>query len=107
MFLWRIRITLPDEPHQVTSLRRALADTAVHLLQVVPKGGDSRAVSADFVIELPDDERLGAVLGVLHQMSPQVYLSRIEQPDMPSWPPGIGSVPAAGPLAAGPLTSPC
>ena len=47
-----------------------------------PKPGIIGAVSGDFVIELPDDERLGAVLGELHEMSPQVYLSRVEQPDL-------------------------
>lgn len=90
MFLWRIRITLPDEPHHVTSLRHALADLAVHMLRVVPKPGIIGAVSADFMIELRDDERLGAVLGVLHEMSPQVYLSRVEQPDLASGQPGLG-----------------
>jgi len=95
MFLWRIRITLPDEPHHVTALRHALADLAVHLLRVIPKPGTSGAVNADFVIELPDDERLGAVLGVLHEMSPQVYLSRVEEPDLPSGQPALASIPVA------------
>lgn len=77
MSLWRIRITMPDDPHSQALLTAALADQRVWAL--VPPPGDADT-TGDVIIELPRDDRLGALLNDLHMISPHVFVSSVEQP---------------------------
>jgi hypothetical protein len=77
MSLWRIRITMPDDSHSQALLTAALADQRVWAL--VPPPGDADT-TGDVIIELPRDDRLGALLNDLHMISPHVFVSSVEQP---------------------------
>jgi hypothetical protein len=77
MSLWRIRITMPDDPHSQALLTAALADQRVWAL--VPPPGDTDT-TGDVIIELPRDDRLGALLNDLHMISPHVFVSSVDQP---------------------------
>jgi hypothetical protein len=77
MSLWRIRITMPDDPNSQALLTAALADQQV--LALVPPPGDTDT-TGDVIIELPRDDRLGALLNDLHMISPHVFVSSVDQP---------------------------
>jgi hypothetical protein len=76
MSLWRIRITVPDDPRSQALLSAALADQRVWAL--VPSGHDADP-SGDVIIELPRDDRLGVLLNDLHKISPYVFVSSVDQ----------------------------
>jgi hypothetical protein len=73
MSLWRLRITMSDDPHSRKVLTEALAGQLVHS-RLTSSGPDAK-VTADVVIEMPDVGGLGAMLGELHMISPQVFVS--------------------------------
>jgi hypothetical protein len=77
MPLWRIRIRLSDDPHSRAQLDQALVGQQVKELSFEPGGRDSTDVAGDVVLELPRDEDLGTMLGALHRISPQVFVSRV------------------------------
>jgi hypothetical protein len=78
MALWRIRITLADDPHSRTVLNQALAGQKVSELNFTPRTARPSEVAGDVVIELPRDDDLGNVLSALHQISRQVLVSRVD-----------------------------
>lgn len=76
MPLWRIRITLADDAHSRTVLDQALAGQRVTELNFTPRTARPDLMAGDVLLELADDEDLDAVLTALHQISPQVFVSR-------------------------------
>src|SRR6266496_2902443 len=81
MSLWRVRITMSDDPHSQALLTAALAGQRVCSLLKDP--GDTE-MTGDVIIELPQDEGLGALLSELHMISPQVFVSSAVQPPSPA-----------------------
>lgn len=77
MSLWRIRITMSDDPQSEAMLTAALAEQRVWALLISP--GDTE-MTGDVIIELPRDDGLGALLSELQMISPQIFMSRVDQP---------------------------
>jgi hypothetical protein len=73
MSLWRLRITMSDDPRSQEALAAALAGRRV-CSRSASAGPDTK-MTADVVIEVPDVAGLGALLGELHMISPQVFVS--------------------------------
>jgi hypothetical protein len=78
MPLWRIRITLSDDPTSRALLDQALAGQRVVEVNLAPRIADSGEVAGDVVLELSQDDDLGTMLSALHRISPQVFVSRVE-----------------------------
>ena len=78
MPLWRIRIRLADDPHSRAQLDLALAGQRVKDVTFAPREPDSAEMAGDVVLELPRDEDLGTMLSELHRISPQVFVSRVD-----------------------------
>jgi hypothetical protein len=78
MALWRIRITLADDPHSRTVLDQALAGQRISALNFTPRTARPSEVAGDVVIELRRDDDLGNVLSALHRISHQVLVSRAD-----------------------------
>ena len=81
MSLWRVRITMSDDPHSQALLTAALAGQRVWALLMVPRDTE---MTGDVIIELPQDEGLGALLSELHMISPQVFVSSADRPPSPA-----------------------
>lgn len=78
MPLWRIRITLSDDPHSRALLNQALDGHQVSELSFTPRSADVAKMAGDVVLELPRDDDLGNMLSALHRISPQVFVSRVD-----------------------------
>jgi hypothetical protein len=85
MSLWRIRVTLSDDRHSQDRLRAALAGQRVWSRLSVPRDA---GITADVIIELPGVDGLDALLGELHRISPQVFLSSADKPSPATVMPG-------------------
>lgn len=77
MSMWRIRIAMPDDYRSQELLTEALAGQRVRSRLMSPHHND---MSADVVIEVTDIDGLGTLLGQLHMISPQVFVSSADQP---------------------------
>jgi hypothetical protein len=77
MSLWRIRITMADDVGSHEALTAALAEQRVWSLLLVPRDTE---MTADVIIELPSVGGLDALLGELHVISPQVFVSSADEP---------------------------
>jgi hypothetical protein len=91
MPLWRIRITLPDDPHSRALLDQALDGQRVTELNFTPRETDAAQMAGDVVLELPRDDDLGTMLSALHRISPQVFVSRADGDPAPARRPGMTS----------------
>jgi hypothetical protein len=78
MPLWRIRITLSDDPHSRALLNQALDGQRVSALNFTPRAANAAEMAGDVVLELPRDDDLGTMLSALHHISPQVFVSRVD-----------------------------
>jgi hypothetical protein len=81
MPLWRIRIAVPDDPGSRDALNNVLAGQQAARLRELPGRNASSATTGEIVVELPQDDGLVSVLSALHQISPQVFVSRADMPD--------------------------
>jgi hypothetical protein len=81
MPLWRIRIRLSDDPYSRAQLDEALAGHQVKDVSFVPRDAESAEMAGDVVLELPRDADLGTMLSALHRISPQVFVSRVDDQD--------------------------
>jgi hypothetical protein len=79
MALWRIRINLADDPLSRERLNEVLASQRVRAIQLAPRPGTAAELSGDVVLELPRDDALGDMLTALHSISPQVFVSRVDE----------------------------
>jgi hypothetical protein len=80
MTLWRIRVAVPDDAGSRGALTSALAGQPMSGLRVLPGTSETSAATSEIVVELPHDDRLATVLSALHEISPQVFVSRAEMP---------------------------
>lgn len=74
MAMWRIRLSLSDDPASQERLKEVLARQNVSTVTLTPRAG--AGLSGDVVLELPMDDELGDMLTALHTISPQVFVSR-------------------------------
>lgn len=79
MPLWRIRIRLSDDPYSRAQLDEALVGQQVKDVSFEPREADSAEMAGDVVLELPHDDDLGTMLSALHRISPQVFVSRVDE----------------------------
>ena len=77
MSLWRIRIAMSDDPRSQELLTEALAGQRVCSRLMSPR---DTQMTVDVVIKPTDVDGLGALLGELHMISPQVFVSNADQP---------------------------
>ena len=77
---WRIRLTLSDDPQSRALFHQALHDQPVSALRLVPRGTGQAGITGEVIIELAQGEALGALLGALHIISPQVFVTRADRP---------------------------
>jgi hypothetical protein len=77
MPLWRIRITMSDDPHSQELLTAVLAEQRVWALLVSPR---DTGITGDVVIELPDGDGIGGMLGELRMISPRVFVTSVDSP---------------------------
>jgi hypothetical protein len=77
MPLWRIRITMSDDPQSQELLTAALAKQRVWTLLMSPR---NTGITGDVIIELPRGDGIGALLGELRMISPQVFVSSVKEP---------------------------
>jgi hypothetical protein len=76
MSLWRIRIAMSDDSRSQELLTEALAGQHVCSRLMSPHQTE---MSVDVIIELTDVDGLGTLLGDLHMISPQVFVSSADQ----------------------------
>jgi hypothetical protein len=81
MPLWRIRIAVPDDPGSRAALNNVLATQPEARLRELPGRTPTSAATGEILVELPQDEGLVGVLSALHQISPQVFVSRADMPE--------------------------
>jgi hypothetical protein len=77
MSLWRVRITMSDDPASEALLNAALARQRI---AAHPPPLPESSAPGDVIVDLPRDDRLGALLNELHQISPQVFVSSVDAP---------------------------
>jgi hypothetical protein len=77
MTLWRIRVAVPDDAEGHGALTQALAGQPVSGIRVIP-GRPATPTTSEIVVELPHDDGLATVLSALHEISPQVFVSRAD-----------------------------
>jgi hypothetical protein len=75
MSLWRIRIAMSDDWGSQELLAEALDGQRVCSRLTSPRGAE---ITVDLVIELTDVTGLSALLGELHRISRQVFVSSVE-----------------------------
>jgi len=77
MAQWRIRVVVPEGPGGHQALTAALARLPASGLRVGPSGSDAAELTGDVVVELHEDDSLADLLRTLHEISPQVFISRV------------------------------
>lgn len=85
MTQWMIRLVVPEAAAGRRALRTALAQASVTGVRLDPPGLDVTELTGDVTIELAEDGALGDLLRALHEISPQVFISRVSAPE-----PGAG-----------------
>lgn len=81
MTQWRIRLMMPDADGGKRALRRALAQAPVTGVRLDPPGVEVAELTGDVIVELGEEEALGDLLRALHEISPQVFISRVGSPE--------------------------
>lgn len=81
MAQWRIRVVVPEVPDGRHLLRSALAQIPVTDVQFSSSDADIAETTGHIVVELVEDEALQDLLRVLHEISPQVLISRVGVPE--------------------------
>lgn len=79
MAMWRIRLSLSDDPRSRARLDELLERQQVSAIRLTPRAGTEAELAGDVVLELPRDDELGDMLTALHAISPQVFVSRAGQ----------------------------
>jgi hypothetical protein len=76
MSMWRIRFAMSDDRQSQQLLTQALAGQRVRSRLMSPHDTE---MTVDVVIDLPGVDGLGALLGELHLISHQVFVSSADQ----------------------------
>jgi len=77
MTQWRIRVMVPEAAAGWRALRDALAQAPVAGLRLDPAGVTAGEMTGDVIVEAGDDKALGDLLRALHEISPQIFVSRV------------------------------
>jgi hypothetical protein len=77
MAQWRIRVIVPAAPDGRRVLQSALAEVSVTEARLIPPIADTAETTGEVVVDLGEDDALHALLGTLHEISPQVFISRV------------------------------
>jgi hypothetical protein len=85
MAQWRIRVIVPAAPDGRQLLKSALANVSVTESRLMPPVAGATETTGEVVVDLGEDDALHELLRTLHEISPQVFISRVGSP-----------VPAAG-----------
>jgi hypothetical protein len=80
MPLWRIRILVPDTMAGRSAVKEAVAAQPVSFFRMVPEG-DTPTAASEVVVEIPEHDDITGVLSALHAISPQVFVSRVDEPE--------------------------
>ena len=76
MSLWRIRVAMEDDGWSQERLAGALAGHRICSRLTSPRGAE---ITVDMVIDATDVNGLSILLGELHVISRQVFVSSVEQ----------------------------
>ncbi|HEY2690388.1 MAG TPA: hypothetical protein VGJ50_18230 [Streptosporangiaceae bacterium] len=71
---------MPDSSAGRTAVKEALAAQPVSYLRMLPEG-DAPTGGNEVVVEIPEENDITGVLSALHAISPQVFVSRAEDPE--------------------------
>ncbi len=82
--MWRIRLTLSDDPRTHALFHEALSDQPVSVVRLIPGSAGTAEVTGEVMIALTEGEALGTLLGALHVISPQVFVTRADPPAPPA-----------------------
>jgi hypothetical protein len=77
MAQWRIRVIVPEAPDGRQVLKSALAQVLVTESRLIPPGADVAETTGEVVVDLGEDDALHDLLRMLHEISPQVFISRV------------------------------
>jgi hypothetical protein len=78
MPLYKLRVDLPDNPGGLAALASALADHDVNILSLAVHGKDAATVTDDLIVDMRDGTVLGSLICALHEISPQISITRTD-----------------------------
>ena len=78
---WQIRVVVPPGPSGLRTLDAALTSVGASELILARRVADGDELAGYEVVELHDDDELGNLLRELLAISPQVFISRVREPD--------------------------
>jgi GNAT superfamily N-acetyltransferase len=78
MALYELRVDLPDDPGRLAALAAALADHDVNILSLAVHGKDAASVTDDLVVDMRDHSALGSLICALHEISPQMSITKTD-----------------------------
>jgi hypothetical protein len=78
---WRIRVIVPEAPDGRKVLKSALADVSVTESRLIPPSAETAETTGEVVVDLGEDDALHDLLRTLHEISPQVFISRVGSPE--------------------------
>ena len=81
MAQWRIRVIVPAAPDGRKVLKSALADVRVTESRLIPPSAETAETTGEVVVDLGEDDALHDLLRTLHEISPQVFISRVGSPE--------------------------
>ena len=81
MAQWRIRVVVPEAPGGRQVLKSALAQVSVTESRLVPPSAEVAETTSEVVVDLGEDDALHDLLRTLHEISPQVFISRVGAPE--------------------------
>jgi hypothetical protein len=81
---WKIRLILSDDLHSRTVLHQTLAGQPVSALRLLPRDSGRAGMTGEVMIEAVEGEALGTLLGLLHIISPQVFVTRADLSPSPA-----------------------
>lgn len=78
---WQIRVVVQPGPSGYRALDAALTGFRANELILAKRVTDGDELTGNVVVELRDDDELGNLLRELHAISPQVFISRVREPE--------------------------
>jgi hypothetical protein len=75
---------MSDDPRSRALLHEALYDHAVSAVRLVASNTGKAEITGEVMIGLAQGEALGSLLGALHIISPQVFVTRADPPAAPA-----------------------
>jgi hypothetical protein len=89
MAQWRIRVIVPAAPDGRRVLKSALAGVSVTQSRLIPPIADTSETTGEVVVDVGEDDALHDLLRTLHEISPQVFISRVGSPEPAASDPAI------------------